>query len=81
MCGPLLRPEQRRRSSGRFLRFAVLPNPSTAAAVVFFLMLGRSQAGKATGFGPVIRRFESFRPSQIFPYKGQFRCRIKGNSR
>ncbi len=30
------------------------------------MMLGRRQAGKATGFGLVIRRFESFRPSQFF---------------
>lgn len=29
-------------------------------------MLGCSQVGKATGFGPVIRGFESFRPSQNF---------------
>ena len=27
--------------------------------------LGRRQAGKATGFGSVIRRFESSRPSQF----------------
>ncbi len=28
------------------------------------VLLGCSQVGKATGFGPVIRGFESFRPSQ-----------------
>ena len=31
-----------------------------------FVTLGCSQAGKATGFGPVIRGFKSFRPSHFF---------------
>ena len=34
-------------------------------------LLGCRQAGKATGFGPVIRGFESFRPSQFFPVFSQ----------
>jgi hypothetical protein len=30
-------------------------------------LLGYSQVGKATGFDPVIRRFESCYPSHFFP--------------
>ena len=29
------------------------------------LNIGRSPSGKAAGFGPAIRRFESFRPSLV----------------
>lgn len=29
--------------------------------------IGASPSGKAAGFGPAIRRFESFRPSQLRP--------------
>ena len=31
--------------------------------VVKYFEIGPSPSGKATGFGPVIRRFESYRPS------------------
>ena len=33
---------------------------------IFYLTLGHRQAGKAAGFGPAIRRFESFCPSHFF---------------
>ena len=40
-------------------------------------MLGGRQAGKAPGFGPGIRRFESFPPSQLnLSEPGRARCGV-----
>src|SRR5258708_7848887 len=39
-----------------------------AGCPIFRKELGRRQVGKARGFDPRIRRFESYRPSQIFDF-------------
>ena len=43
--------------------YAILMSGEARAATAFLDIMGRRQVGKAHGFGPCIRGFESLRPS------------------